>query len=117
MGNTETNKNTRNYDYSSIRVKGKTKEDVNKFLDKVNKTEDCGKVTFDAFITYFLANATKEDIEKLQLQVTTWEHEEKRLRRIWEKKKGKVNNNKWKEMLYLGQLSDFISENSRLKVA
>lgn len=49
MSNTETNKNEKSYDYSSIRVKGKTKEEVNKFLDKVNKADDCGKITFDAF--------------------------------------------------------------------
>lgn len=116
MSNTETNKNEKSYDYSSIRVKGKTKEDVNKFLDRVNKADDCGKVTFDAFVSYFLNKANKEDIEMLQLQSITWEHEEKRLRRLWEKKKGKVSNNKWKEMLFLGQLSDFVSDNSRLKM-
>lgn len=68
-------------------------------------------------VSYFLNKANKEDIEMLQLQTITWEHEEKRLRRLWEKKKGKVSNNKWKEMLFLGQLSDFVSDNSRLKMA
>ena len=44
-------------------------------------------------------------------------HEDKRLRRLWKKKKGKITENKWKEMLYLGQLAEFISENSRLQVS
>ena len=51
------------------------------------------------------------------MQSITWAHEDKRLKRLWEKKKGKVSENKWKEMLYIGQLSEFITENSRLQVA
>lgn len=116
MKNTEST-TKKNYNYTSIRVKDKTKDDVTKFLEKVNKTEDCGKVTFDTLIGYFLEKVEKEDIESLQLKTVTWSHEEKRLRKLWEKKKGKVSDNKWKEMLYLGQLGEFISINSRLKVA
>jgi len=52
-----------------------------------------------------------------QYKAITWAHEDKRLKRLWEKKKGKVSENKWKEMLYIGQLSEFITENSRLQVA
>ena len=51
--------------YTSIRVKGNTKSDVNKFLEKVNKTEDCGKVTFDALVSYFLKSVTNKDIKKI----------------------------------------------------
>jgi hypothetical protein len=111
------NSKVKNYDYTSIRVKGNTKNDVNKFLEKVNKVEDCGKVTFDVLVSYFLKSVTSEDIEKLQMESITWAHEDKRLRRLWEKKKGKVSENKWKEMLYIGQLAEFISENSRIQVA
>ncbi|RZF21718.1 hypothetical protein DAY19_08495 [Halobacteriovorax vibrionivorans] len=110
----ETNSAVKNDNYTSIRVKKNTKKDVNKFLDRANKTEDCGKITFDALISYFLENVTKDDIEKLQLQSITWAHEDKRL---WEKKKGKVSENKWKEMLYLGQSSEFISKHSRLETS
>ena len=115
MKNTES-ATKKNYNYTSIRVKDKTKDDVTKFLEKVNKTEDCGKVTFDTLIAYFLENVNKDDIESLQLKTVTWSHEEKRLRRLWEKKKGKTSDNKWKEMLYLGQLGEFISSNSRLQI-
>ncbi len=111
------NSKKKNDDYTSIRVKGNTKNDVNKFLDKINKTEDCGKITFDALIRYFLENVTQEDIDQLQKRAITWAHEDKRLKRLWEKKKGKVSENKWKEMLYIGQLAEFIAENSRLQVA
>lgn len=110
------NSKMKNYDYTSIRVKGNTKNDVNKFLEKVNKVEDCGKVTFDALVSYFLKSVTNDDIENLQIESITWAHEDKRLRRLWEKKKGKVTETKWKEMLYLGQLAEFISTNSRLEV-
>lgn len=116
MKTTEPNSNTKNDSFTSIRVKKNTKSDVNKFLDKANKTEDCGKITFDALISYFLKNVSSEDIEKLQMESITWAHEDKRLKRLWEKKKGKLTENKWKEMLYIGQLSEFITENSRLQV-
>ena len=117
MKTNETNTNAKNDKYTSIRVKKNTKTDVNKFLEKANKAEDCGKITFDALIGYFLENVSNEDIQKLQLKSITWAHEDKRLKRLWERKKGKVSDNKWKEMLYIGQLADFISENSRLRVA
>ncbi len=117
MKTNETNSTTQKGNYTSIRVKENTKVDVNKFLDKANKTEDCGKITFDALISYFLKNVTKEDIENLQLQSITWAHEDKRLKRLWEKKKGKISENKWKEMLYIGQLKEFIAEHSRLQIA
>lgn len=80
-------------------------------------TEDCGKITFDALVSHFLKNVTPEDIETLQKGAITWAHEDKRLKRLWEKKKGKVSDNKWKEMLYVGQLAEFIAENSRLQIA
>ena len=111
------NSKKKNDEYTSIRVKGNTKNDVNKFLEKINKTEDCGKITFDALVSHFLKNVTPEDIETLQKGAITWAHEDKRLKRLWEKKKGKVSDNKWKEMLYVGQLAEFIAENSRLQVA
>ena len=50
----ETTSNKKNYNFTSIRVKDGTKEVVNKFLTKVNKTEDCGKVTSDLLINFFL---------------------------------------------------------------
>lgn len=112
--NTDNSKN-KNDDYTSIRVKGNTKNNVNKFLEKINNTPDCGKITFDAFISYFLKNVTQKDIENLQKGAITWAHEDKRLRLIWEKKKGKVSENKWKEMLHLGQLREFTMEHTRLK--
>ncbi len=116
MKNTESTQK-KNNNYTSIRVKDKTKDDVTKFLETVNKNDDCGKVTFDTLIGHFLEKVTKEDIASLRLKTVTWSHEEKRLRKLWEKKKGKVSDNKWKEMLFLGQLGEFISANSRLKVA
>jgi hypothetical protein len=67
-------------------------------------------------ISFFIKNATPENIKSLQSQSITWAHEDKRLRRIWEKKKGITSEEKWKEMLYLGQLKEFISEHSRLQV-
>ena len=64
------NSKVKNYDYTSIRVKGNTKNNVNKFLEKVNKVEDCGKVTFDVLVSYFLKSVTSEDIEKLQMELS-----------------------------------------------
>lgn len=109
------NPKKKNDEYSSIRVKGSTKSNVNKFLEKINKAEDCGKITFDSLVSYFLENTSQEDIEVLQKGAITWAHEDKRLKRLWEKKKGKVTETKWKEMLYLGHLREFISKHSRLE--
>ncbi len=111
------NSNKKNDNYSSIRIKENTKNGVIKFLEKINTSEFCGRITPDSFVSYFLENVTKEDIEKLQIKSITWAHEDKRLRKLWEKKKGKVSENSWKEMLYLGQLKEFISEHSRLQIA
>ena len=110
------NTKKKNDEYSSIRVKGATKSNVNKFLEKINKTEDCGKITFDSLVSYFLENVSQEDVETLQKGAITWAHEDKRLKRLWEKKKGKITESEWKKMLYLGQLSEFVSTNSRIKV-
>jgi hypothetical protein len=111
-----TKENQKNNNYTSIRVKLSTKESINKFIEKINNTEDCGKITFDALANYLLNNISKEDIDNLQLKSVTWTHEDKRLRRLWEKKKGKVSENKWKEMLYMGQLQSFIKEHSRITI-
>ena len=70
--------NKKNYNFTSIRVKEGTKEEVNKFLEKVNKAEDCGKVTFDTLIHFFIEKMTKQDIEDLQMKTITWSHEENR---------------------------------------
>ena len=111
-----TNSNGKNDKFTSIRVKKNTKIDTDKFLEKANKSEDCGKITYDALISYFLKNVTSEDIEKLQKESITWAHEDKRLRRLWEKKKGKISETKWKELLHLGQLREFTMEHSRLEI-
>ncbi len=96
------NQKKKNEDYASIRVKAGTKLEINKFLEKVNKTEDCGKVTFDALVTYFLKNVTSDDIKSQQNGAITWAHEDRRLKRLWEKKKGKVSEVEWKKLLYMG---------------
>lgn len=106
---------SKNVQYSSIRVKETTKINVSKFLEKINKSDECGKITTDIFMNYLLEKITQEDVQNLQLKSTTWAHEDKRLRQLWEKKKGKVSENKWKEMLHLGQLREFTMEHTRLK--
>ena len=114
----ESNKQeNKNVTYASIRVKESTKKNITKVLEKANKTDDCGKVTMDILISHLIEKISPEDIQRLQLKSITWEHEDRRLRHLWEKKKGKVSESKWKEMLYVGQLADFIAENSRLQVA
>ena len=113
----ETNSKKKDYNFTSIRVKEGTKYDVNKFLEKVNKAEDCGKVTFDTLVSFFLEKMTKEDIAALQVKATSWSHEEKYLRKLWEKKNGgKVSDDRWKKMLFLGELQTFISSHSRFRV-
>ena len=112
----ETTSNKKNYNFTSIRVKDGTKEAVNKFLAKVNKTEDCGKVTSDLLINFFLEKVTKEDVDMLQKQALTWSHEERYLRKLWEKKRSRVSDDQWKKMLFLGELQDFISSHSRFRV-
>ncbi|MAZ46928.1 MAG: hypothetical protein CME65_00100 [Halobacteriovoraceae bacterium] len=113
----ESNKQeNKNVTYGSIRVKELTKKNITKVLEKANKTDDCGKVTMDILISHLIEKVTPEDIQKLQLRSITWEHEDRRLKTLWEKKKGKITESKWKEMLYIGQLKEFIQDNSRLQM-
>ena len=112
----EINSNKKSYHFTSIRVKEGTKYEVNKLLKKVNQSEDCGKVTFDILVNYFLERMTKEDMKTLQVKSITWAHEETYLRRVWEQKKGKISDEKWKKMLFLGELQRFISSHSRFRV-
>jgi hypothetical protein len=100
----------------TIRINSSTKEKLDQFLKSLNSNQDSGKVTTDKLISFFIENTTPENIKELQSGSITWAHEDKRLRRIWEKKKGITSEEKWKEMLYLGQLKEFISEHSRLQV-
>jgi len=116
MKNESNKKENNNATYASIRVKDLTKKNITKVLEKANKSDDCGKVTVDILISHLIEQISQEDIHRLQLKSTTWEHEDRRLRNLWEKKKGKVSESKWKEMLYIGQLKAFINQNSRLKV-
>ena len=117
MKNESNKKENNNVTYASIRVKDITKKNIAKILEKANKSDDCGKVTMNSLVSHLLEKITPEDIEGLKLKSITWEHEDKRLRYLWEKKKGKVSESKWKEMLYLGQLRDFIKDNTRLEMA
>ena len=102
--------------YKSIRIKQTTKTKVDKLLQEINKQEDGGKVTFDQLVNYFLSKIEKEDLKNLQLQSVTWVHEEKRLRKLYEKKKGNISEEKWKQMLCLGELRSFFNTHSRLPI-
>ena len=102
--------------FKSIRVKDATKQKINKFLNKVNKSEDTGKITFDDLMNYFLENIETKDVEQLQLRTVTWVHEEKRLRKLYERQKGRITEVRWKQMLCLGELQEFFNEHSRLPV-
>ncbi|OFZ47611.1 MAG: hypothetical protein A2451_02555 [Bdellovibrionales bacterium RIFOXYC2_FULL_39_8] len=109
-------KNLNANEYKSMRIKSITKKSVDTFLEKINKQEDCGKISFDHVINFFIENVTSEEIKKIQLRSVSWVHEEKRLRKLYESKKGKVDEAKWKQMLFIGELNVFIKENSRLQV-
>ena len=116
MKTTETSSKKKNYNFTSIRVKGETKREVYKFLEKVNKAEDCGKVTFDVLVNFFLERMTKEDMRTLQMKATNWSYEERYLRKLWKKRKGQVTDDQWTKMLMLGELQDFFSSNTRFQV-
>lgn len=75
----------------------------------------CSTLAFDSLINFFLQKITKSDIEKLQYSTIKWTHEEKRLRKIWEKKKGKISEEKWKEILFMEQLNDFVCDTLKNK--
>jgi len=111
-----TNENQKKNILKSLRVKPATKEKMDNFIQKINSTDECGRISIDQIVNFFLDNVSKKNIEMLQFQSITWSHEDKRLKRLWEKKKGKVSENKWKEMLYLGELSKFTLEHSRLNI-
>ena len=103
--------------HGTLRVKQKTKDAIDIFLkEKVNTDEDLAKVTVDNLVTFLLEKMTKEDIKALQVSSLTWKHESKRIKKLWETKKGKVTPTEWEAMLYSGQLFEFIKKHSRISV-
>ena len=108
-------KSNRN-NFKSIRVKEATKKEVDQFLKKINKNEHTGKVSFDDLIKFFMEKVTVENIQSLQLNSVNWEHEDKRLRKLFEKQNGKISEAEWRELIFLGKINDFVSDNSRLPV-
>ncbi len=103
-------------DTKSIRIKLDTKEKVDKKLSMINKSEEFGKVNYDKLIQFLIDSMTNEDVELLQNTTITWKIEEPRLMKLWSKKNGKVTSEKWKEMLYMGQLQTFIMEHTRISI-
>ena len=104
----------KDYNFKSIRVKGETKSKADQKLKLVNKAENCGTVNYDMLINFLIEKLTTEDIKELQKSTITWEHEEVRLKAIYSKKKGKISDVKWKELLFTGQLQAFVAEHSRI---
>lgn len=104
----------------SIRVSASTKELIDKKLAMLNKSDDFGKVTYENLIQLLIKEMTKDQAKRLQNSTVTWTIEEERLKALWSKKYSKgsqVSEEKWKQMLYLGSLQDFIRENSRIEVS
>lgn len=101
----------------SIRVSTSTKGLIDKKLTSLNKSDEYGKVTYDSLIHFLIKEMTKDQARMLQNSTVTWVMEEKRLKTLWSKKYSKgiqVSEEKWKQMLYLGTLQDFIRDNSRI---
>lgn len=114
MNNKSTEKATLCSSSKSIRVSSQTKQLIDKKLTLLNKTKDCGKVSYDEMICLLTKEITKNQIERLQASTITWKIEEPRLMTLWGKKKGKITEEKWKQMLYTGKLQEFIQEHSRI---
>ena len=110
-------KNQQTETYKSIRVKSSTKSKIQNFLAKVNKSSDGGKISFDQLVSFLLENTKQSEIDKLVLSSLTWVHEEKRLRLLYEKKKGTISDSKWKQMLFQGELLTFTKEHSRIPIS
>ena len=92
-----------------------TRIDFTKLLDKLNKKRDeFGKVEIDMVIRHMLNKITPEDEQAILLATVDWDIEDKRLRRLYEKKFGKVSNKQWIGLGHSGKLSEFIKENSRI---
>jgi len=111
----KTEKNNQNEIKKVIRVSFETDQIIQEKLLKLNKTKDeYGKVSKEKLIHFLVGQMTEEQGDLIKSSTLTWDIEEKRLMKLWSKKNGKLNEKKWKEMLYTGQLSDFIKSNSRL---
>ena len=102
--------------FKSIRIKNDTKNLVDKKLGLINKSDEFGKINYDRLIQFLIDEITPDQIQALQKTTVTWKIEEPRLIKLWAKKNGKITGDKWKEMLYMGQLQGFIREHSRIAV-
>ncbi len=116
MKTTETVKNDKWAEFKSLRVKKGTKEKVDGRLKLINKADDCGKVNCDQLISFLIDSLTDEKIKELQHSTITWKQEEARLRKVYSMKNGKISDEKWKELIFTGQLQPFVAEHSRLKI-
>jgi hypothetical protein len=113
----KTTKSTENETKKVIRVSLETDKIIQEKLQKLNNDkEEYGKVNKEKLIHFLVENMTSEQAELIRSSTLTWDIEEKRLIKLWSKKHGKLTEKKWKELLYTGQLSEFIKEHSRIVV-
>lgn len=103
-------------EYFAIRVEKSTKELVDKKLKRMNSDPLSDKVKYSLLVEYLVKKMTPEDEKELQKLALTWETEEKRLKHLYEKKKGKVSPKRWRELTLSGQLISFFKEHSRLSI-
>lgn len=111
----KTIKSSENETKKVIRVSLETDKLIKEKLLKMNNNkEEFGKVSKEKLVHFLVENMTEEQGELIRSSTLTWDIEEKRLMKLWSKKNGKLTEKKWKELLYTGQLVQFINEHSRL---
>ena len=107
-------KKKKKYDYGSCRMQMETKKRMDSLLKKINSPEDFGTINCDELLSYYLENTTEEDIKRIQLRSLTWEFEGKRIRKMYEKKYGKIPNSLWSQFIQTDEYREFAAKHTRI---
>jgi hypothetical protein len=106
-----------NTDKASISVKTETKERFLKLLEETNKERySKGKIYANDWLTFVMDNmpdSLREDIKKHKMTVLD---EQLRIRSIYEKENGDMNDEKWELLKISGGLKAFFKKHSLISL-
>ena len=106
----ETTKSTKMSDFVSLRIKKKTRIDIESKLKNANKKTRGRKITVDQIVQFAISKVTNEDIKILQANSLTNEDKLEQLRHLYSKKHASVTPDQFIGMVLSGQCSEFVIE-------
>lgn len=109
MKNNE-NKTIHQSEFVSLRIKKKTKSEIETKLKLANKKQRGRKITVDQIVQIAISKVTTEDIRHMQSNSLSNEDKLENLRLIYSKKHKNVTPDQFIGLLLSGQCSEFIEQ-------